>query len=111
MFRIAIAACLLASPLMAAETKEESCGYQADVMRAVQQARLDRVKEADVADTIAATNPGWPENYNAAIPQLTQFVYSQKMRHLRKEDLGATLREQCLENWDQIQKMQKDLKN
>ncbi len=111
MFRITIAACLLATPLLAAETKEQSCGYQAQVMSAVQQARLNKVKQADVASTIAAGNPTWPANYSAAIPQLTQFVYSQKMRDLRKTDLGATLRQQCIENWDQIQKMQKDLKN
>ncbi len=111
MFRIAIAACLLASPLMAADTKEESCGYQAQVMSAVQQARLNKVKQANVASTIAARNPTWPANYNAAIPQLTQFVYSQKMRDLRKSDLGATLRQQCIENWDQIQAMKKNLKN
>ncbi|SFU05851.1 hypothetical protein [Sedimentitalea nanhaiensis] len=111
MYRIALAACLLATPVLSAETKEQSCGYQAQVMSAVQQARLDKVKEADVATTIAASNPVWPDNYSAAIPQLAQFVYSQKMRDLRKNDLGAVLREQCIENWDQIQKMQKDLKN
>ncbi|MFD3189047.1 hypothetical protein ACFMPD_02075 [Sedimentitalea sp. HM32M-2] len=111
MFRLVLVTCLFATPVLAAESKEKSCGYQGQVMSAVQKARLDKVKEADVAATIAASNPPWPANYSAAIPQLTQFVYSQKMRDLRKNDLGASLRAQCIENWDQIQKMQKNLKN
>lgn len=111
MFRLAIAACFLAAPLLAAESKEESCGYQAQVISAIQKARLDRVRKNDVAATIAASNPTWPDNYNAAIPQLTEFVYSQKKRDLKQTDLGANMRQQCLENWDQIQAMQKQLKN
>ena len=69
------------------------------------------MKEADVAATIAASNPGWPDRYNAVIPQFTPWVYGQKMRDLRKTDLGANLRKQCLENWDKIQEMQKQLAN
>ncbi|MDU9003509.1 hypothetical protein [Sedimentitalea todarodis] len=111
MIRLALVACLFATPLLAAESKEQSCGYQAQVISAIQKARLDRVKQADVASTIAASNPTWPANYNAAIPQLTEFVYSQKKRDLKKTDLGANLQQQCLENWDQIQEMQKKLKN
>lgn len=111
MIRLALVACLFATPLLAAETKEQSCGYQAQVISAIQKARLDRVKQADVASTIAASNPIWPANYNAAIPQLTEFVYSQKKRDLKKTDLGANMEQQCLENWDQIQEMQKNLKN
>jgi hypothetical protein len=111
MIRLAIVACLLATPLLAAQSKEESCGYQAQVISAIQKARLDRVKKEDVAATIAASGPSWPDNYNAAIPQLTEFVYDQKRRDLKKTDLGANLRQQCLDNWDQIQAMQKQLKN
>lgn len=111
MIRLAIVACFLSTPLLAAETKEESCGYQAQVVSAIQKARLDRVKKENVAATIAASNPPWPDNYNAAIPQLTNFVYDQKRRDLKKTDLGANLQKQCLENWDKIQEMQKQLKN
>ena len=111
MLRIAIAAVLLATPLAAEETKEQSCGHQADVVRAIQQARLDRVKEADVAGAIAASNPNWPSNYNAAIPQLTSWVYEQKKRDLRKTDFGEVLYQQCVDNWDQIQAIKNGLNN
>ncbi|TMV08043.1 hypothetical protein FGK63_11395 [Ruegeria sediminis] len=96
MFRLALAATLLASPLAAAETKQQSCQYQADVVAAIQQARLDRVKERQVPQAIADTNPSWPENYNAAIPLITPWVYEQKMRDVREKDLGAAWLELCL---------------
>ena len=97
MLRIAIAAALLATPLAAAETNEQSCQYQADVVKAIQQARLDRVKERDVPQAVADTGPTWPENYNAAIPLITPWVYEQKMRDVRKKDLGAAWLELCLQ--------------
>lgn len=111
MFRPLFALFLLSTPVLAQETKEESCGYQADVVRAIQQARMDRVKEGDVAGTIAASNPAWPANYNAAIPQLTTWVYEQKRRDLRKMDLGGVLYQQCVDNWDQIQALKNNLNN
>jgi hypothetical protein len=95
--RLALFAAVLASPVVAADSKEVSCGYQADVVAAVQQARRDRVKEADVAEAIAATDPAWPENYDAAIPLVTPWVYEQKMKVIRKEDLGAAWKELCLQ--------------
>ncbi|MCI5095330.1 MAG: hypothetical protein MRY77_03355 [Rhodobacteraceae bacterium] len=95
--RLALFAAVLASPVFAADSKDVSCGYQADVVAAVQQARKDRVKEADVAEAIAATDPAWPENYNAAIPLVTPWVYEQKMKVIRKEDLGAAWKELCLQ--------------
>lgn len=112
MFRFALILSFLATPVLAqADSKEESCGYQGAVAAAVQQARLDRVNKDDVASTIAAGNPAWPERYNKAIPQLTEFVYSQRRRDLRNVDLGTFYREQCLQNWDQIQQMQNQLNN
>lgn len=111
MIRTLLATVLLATPLYAQETKEEACGYQAQVIQAIQKARMDRVKQQDVAATIAASNPSWPEQYNAAIPQFVPWVYEQKRSDLRKTDLGAQLQKQCLENWDQIQELQKQLKN
>lgn len=98
MIRLAFVVSLLATPVFAAETKEESCGFQADLVAAIQQARKDNVKERDVPKAIAATNPAWPDNYNAAIPLLTPWVYEQKRRVIRKEDLSAAYREQCLQN-------------
>ncbi|KUJ80571.1 hypothetical protein AVO45_05865 [Ruegeria marisrubri] len=97
MFRLALAALLLASPLAAAETKQQSCEYQAQVVAAIQKARLDKVKERDVPQAIAETNPTWPENYNAAIPLITPWVYEQKMRDVRKHDLSAAWLELCLQ--------------
>ncbi|MES0861683.1 hypothetical protein ABLN87_04935 [Ruegeria sp. SCPT10] len=97
MLRIAIAAAVLATPLAAAETKEQSCQYQADVVAAIQQARIDRVKERDVPQAVADSSPTWPENYNAAVPLITPWVYEQKMRDVRKKDLGAAWLELCLQ--------------
>ncbi|MCE8518274.1 hypothetical protein KBY31_16245 [Ruegeria pomeroyi] len=96
MYRYALVALLAASPLAAAETKQESCQYQADVVAAIQQARLDRVKERDVPAAVAATNPTWPANYNAAIPLIAPWVYQQKMRDVRDQDLSAAWLELCL---------------
>jgi len=97
MFRAALFACLLATPSFAAETKAQSCGYQADVVAAIQKARLDRVAERDVPKAIAATNPTWPESYNNAIPLITPWVYEKKRRIIKTEDLSAAWKELCLQ--------------
>ncbi|KIC42178.1 hypothetical protein RA27_01920 [Ruegeria sp. ANG-R] len=97
MLRIAIVAALFATPVVAQETKEQSCKYQADVVAAIQKARLDRVKERDVAQAVADSGPTWPENYNAAIPLIAPWVYEQKMRDVRKKDLGAAWLELCMQ--------------
>jgi len=92
----ALTAAVFASPVSAADSSEETCGYQADVVAAVQQARLDRVKERDLTETLTIVEPSWPENYNAAIPLVAPWIYDQKMKVIRKEDLGAVWKEQCL---------------
>ena len=56
------------------------------------------MKERGVPDAIAKTNPTWPENYNAAIPLITPWVYEQKMRDVRNKDLGAIWNDICLKN-------------
>jgi len=106
-----VAAPLLATPaLSAAELgKEDSCKYQGQVMAAVQQARLDRVPQDKVDETIRAAEPEWPENFSNAIPQLTQHVYQMKRRDLKNIDLGEVFETQCVENWDQIQEMKRNL--
>lgn len=111
MIRTALAAALLAAPAYASENKEESCMYQGQVMAAVQQARLDRVKEADVEQAILDSSPEWPENYSKAIPQLTSHVYAMKRRDLKNVELGPLFEEQCLQNWDRIQAMQGQASN
>ncbi|TDK51608.1 hypothetical protein E1832_03060 [Antarcticimicrobium luteum] len=96
MIRLTLVAALLASPALAADSKEQSCAYQAQVVAAIQQARLDRVKERDVPEAIAATGPEWPDNYNNAIPLIAPWVYEQKMKVIRNEDLSAAWNELCL---------------
>ncbi|MDE4134637.1 hypothetical protein PXK00_16080 [Phaeobacter sp. QD34_3] len=107
----AILAVLSSAPAQAADSKEDSCKYQGQVMAAVQAARMDRVKQEKVEEVILASDPAWPEQYSKAIPQLTEHVYGMKRRDLRNADLGAIFEQQCLENWDQIQAMKKQLKS
>lgn len=94
-----------------AQDKEVDCRYQGQVAGAVAQARVDRVPEAQVADVIRASNPGWPEQYNNAIPALAQHFYQMPRRVLRRNDMGALFEQQCLQNWDQIQDMKNALGN
>ena len=67
-------------------------------MAAVQQARLNRVKERKVTETVLAGEVTWPERYNAAIPLFAGEVYKLKMRDLRNSDQGVAWRALCLEN-------------
>lgn len=96
MIRLAFAATLLATPLLAADSDKESCAHQADIVAAIQQARLDNVAQADVGQTILSNAPTWPENYNAAIPVITPWVYEQKLEDLRDQDLAEIWMEMCL---------------
>lgn len=92
-----IAATLFATAVPVwSDEKAETCGLQSQVVAAIQQARLDRVKERDVPKAIAATNPTWPENYNNAIPFITPWVYEQKMRDIRTKDLSAVWNDVCM---------------
>ena len=95
-FALTCVAVLFALPA-AADEKAESCGYQAEVVAAVQQARLDRVSERKVADHILAQEPTWPEKYNNTIPLIAPWVYEQKRRTIRNEDLAAAWNELCLQ--------------
>ena len=87
---------VMAAPVFAQDSKEVSCDYQAQVVAAIQQARLDRIRERKVPEHIAKSEPTWPENYNAAIPIMAPWVYEQKMRDIRNQDLAATWKELCL---------------
>ncbi len=110
-FVIAFVVAALGTPMLAEASKEESCGYQGQVMAAVQQARMDRVKKDRVETEILASNPTWPAEYSKAIPPLVDQVYAMKRRDLRKNDLGALFEQQCLANWEQIQAMKKSLQS
>ena len=97
MLRPALIALALTVPLTAqAQSKQEDCTYQGQVVKAIQEARLDRVKQEDVAAHIAAQNPTWPDQYNAAIPLMTPWVYEQKRRELKKTDVGQLWYQLCM---------------
>jgi len=111
LIRLTLAAALLATPALAADRKEDACRHEAQVMGAVQQARMDRVSKDRVAEHIAATGPDWPEKYNAAIPQMVEYVFQLKRSDLKATDLGALWESQCLQTWEQRQQMLKDMQN
>jgi glutaredoxin-related protein len=86
-----------ASVAGAATKKDRDCTYQGQVVAAVQQARLDRVKERDVRSHVEA-KADWPEQYNNTIPLLAGWIYGSdvKMKDLREKNFGAAWREICL---------------
>jgi len=89
----------LASTSAFAQTdKEVDCGHQADVVAAVQQARLDGVREKNVRASIEETNPAWPERYSNAIPVFAAQVYQIKKRDLKKIDLRTEWMGTCMAN-------------
>ena len=86
----------LAAPAMAATKKEKDCGYQGDVVAAVQAARVARVNEKKVPEFVAENAPDLPEKYNAVVPLVTPWVYSMKMAEVKKADLSAAWKEMCI---------------
>ena len=93
---LAVTLTLTAVPALA-DDKAQSCAYQAEVVAAVQAARLDRVAERNVEKHILASEPTWPAQYNNAIPLIAPWVYEQKRSVIRNEDLGAAWSELCLQ--------------
>ena len=81
-----------------AASKKEECGYQADIVAAVRQARLDRVSERKVTEAVLAGEVTWPERYNVAIAIFAGEIYKIKMRDLRKTDIAKQWRGACLAN-------------
>lgn len=114
MIRTALTAvfALTLTPAFADEAqKEAECQFQADLIGAVQQARLDRVRKANLTETLVAANPDWPAGAAKAIPAIGEYVYGFKRRDLRNVDLGETTKQQCLENWDQLQELKGSFSN
>ena len=114
MLRLFLMACLVAAfggGAAATEEKERACALNGEIMGAIQQARLDRVKEDVLADRLMSANPHWPESIRQTIPAMASFVYAQKRRDLRKFDYAVTTREQCLQNWEQIREMKENASN
>ncbi|NNE53401.1 MAG: hypothetical protein HKN30_13500 [Sulfitobacter sp.] len=100
MMKVVMAAALVtatASGAAAQSKKEQDCTYQAAVVSAVQQARLDRVREKNVRAHVEAAGD-WPEQYNNTIPVVAGWIYSSdvKMRDLKSEDFGAAWKTACL---------------
>ena len=94
---LVIASVLVSAGAVQAQSKKEiDCGHQASVVAAIQQARIDRVAERDVAAHVA-DKAAWPENYNGAIPIMAPWVYEMKMRDVRSQDLPAAWQEMCLQ--------------
>lgn len=111
LIRLTLAAALLTTPAFAAEGKQEACRHEGQVMAAVQKARQDRVAKTKVAEHIAASEPTWPDNYSAAIPQMVDYVFQMKKRDLKENDFGALWEQQCLQTWDQRQDMLKAMQD
>lgn len=91
--------------------KEAECAFQAELMGAVQTARLEQVRKNKVAETLIAQNPDWPSGVADALPAVTDYVYSIKRRDLKAVDLAAQTKATCLQNYDQIQAMKNSVGN
>jgi hypothetical protein len=97
LFRLTTVAAVLAAGTAHAETisKDDDCVYQGQVVAAIQAARLERVKESQLAEHIAASNPKWPERYNKAITVLGGPIYDLKRRDIKSVDLGTQWKDAC----------------
>ena len=108
-------ATVLATPVLAEDTdtaeRDKACTFQAEVIGAVQTARLDRVRKDKAVETIVAANPTWPAGASTAAAPVVDYVYSIKRRDLKKVDLAQDTFTQCVDNWEQLQELQKSLKN
>lgn len=86
---------LTAVPVVAQNEQEVACGHQADIVQAIAQARLDRVREGKLPEVLAE-NATWPENYNRMIPVLAPHMYGLKRRDIRGIDWRSNTFEQCM---------------
>lgn len=82
----------------AASKKEQDCKHQADIVRAVQQARMNRVAERKVTETVLAGEVTWPERFNPAIAIFAGEMYKFKRRDLQGTDQAKAWFELCLAN-------------
>ena len=95
----------------AVSEKEAQCQFQANLLSAVQKARLNGVSKANLQKVIKGSNPDLSDSVIATIPAIGEHVYAIKRQDLEQVDLGATTKTQCLENWDQIQAMKETISN
>lgn len=97
----------LAAPAGAqsASEKENVCKAQGELMGVIQQARLDNVKKANLKAAVSEARPDFSEKVLATVPAVGSFVYDMRKRDLRNINLADVAQQQCLDNWDQIQKI------
>lgn len=88
----------LAAPAVAQSEKEQDCTYQAEVVSAIQKARMDGVPQDKVVETVKSGDATWPDRYDNAIPIFAAQIYTLKKRQLRKADLGEEWLNTCLTN-------------
>lgn len=85
-----------AGGLHAQESKEFSCGHQADIVAAIQQARLEGIAESAAEAHVLAASPTWPDAFNPAVPLVVPWVYSVPLSDLEDSDLGEIWQASCL---------------
>ncbi|MEM6888013.1 MAG: hypothetical protein AAF636_07720 [Pseudomonadota bacterium] len=97
MVRISFIALVLLgmTPVLAQTEKEISCDYQAEVVAAIQKARLGEIDQTSVPDTIQR-GAKWPEKFNAIIPIVTPWIYDLPLTDVQSNDLSQIWREGCL---------------
>lgn len=102
---------VMAGSAEAQSKKERDCAIQGQVMGAVQQARLDGVRKDKLVEAVRAANPDLSQQLLDTVPAIGSHIYGIKKRDLKKVDLGTVAKAQCLENYDQIQALQKSISN
>ncbi|MDF1727003.1 MAG: hypothetical protein P1U53_04545 [Sulfitobacter sp.] len=88
---------MLAPAAQAQSAKEKDCLYQGQVVAAIQQARLERVREAKVIEHVSGAGD-WPARYDNSIPIFAGWIYGSevKMKDLREQNFGEAWRQTCL---------------
>ncbi len=108
----ALCAAILALPAMAQTTSDTDaqdatklaqCELSANMIGAVQQARLDRVRKGRAAAKVMNANAAWPDSVKTALPTIVEFVYGLPRKDLTTQDLRETTRVQCLQQYEQVQ--------
>ena len=75
--------------------KEISCRHQAEVVGAVQDARLNDVAQ-DAVQNAVSKDASWPDKFNAIIPIVTPWIYELPLADVKGNDLAAVWKEGCL---------------
>jgi len=86
---------LSAAPVWAQTEKEQDCFYQASVVAQIQNARMAKVKQKNVAAHIAETEQSWPEKYNNLVPLLSPWVYDERHGDISDKNLATAWQELC----------------